>query len=177
LALMRWKSGQYAELGTEDRFAVAWVVDLVERLYEVETPGFAGALSGLYAGDELVAAHFGMRAGRTWHYWFPAYEQRLGSYSPGLILLMEMARAGCSLGVDRIDLGPGDEPYKRHLMNGAIEVALGRADVLSPVSVLSRLGRGAKRAALALPGVGPGAQTLVRGARGRLGRGRDAGGW
>ena len=60
------------------------------------TPGggdFQGVLSGLYIGEKLVAAHFGMRSRRVLHWWFPAYDPELGKYSPGAQLLLELSRA------------------------------------------------------------------------------------
>lgn len=116
--LMCWKSKQYQEFGSYDRFAIPWVVALLERLQQTQTDGFAGALSALYAGDTLVAAHFGLRSAREWHGWFLSYNTRFARYSPGLILLLRMAAAAAAAGLERFELGGGVDLYKRRLANG-----------------------------------------------------------
>lgn len=125
-ALMRWKSAQYRAWGAKDRFAEGWELDLLRRLLEVQTPDFAGTLSALFAGDELLAAHLGMRSLHNWHYWFPAYDPRFARYSPGLVLLLRMAQWAPAAGLRRIDLGKGEEPYKRRLGSAESSVASGR---------------------------------------------------
>jgi CelD/BcsL family acetyltransferase involved in cellulose biosynthesis len=97
-----------------------------------ETTEFAGMLSALYAGGELVAAHMGMRSRTCWHYWYPAFDPRLARYQPGLVLLLEMARHAADLGVTRIDLGAGDEHYKVRLANASDLVARGRVEARAP---------------------------------------------
>ncbi len=125
--LMEWKSAQYRRTSRpNDWFAVPWIAALLERLQRIRNEGFSGALSVLYAGGEAVAAHFGMRSRRSWHYWFPAYDLRFARYSPGLLLLLEIAAHAAAEGIRRVDLGKGEEPYKRRLANGAVEVAEGR---------------------------------------------------
>ncbi|HZD05938.1 MAG TPA: GNAT family N-acetyltransferase, partial [Longimicrobiales bacterium] len=44
--------------------------------------------------------------------WIPGYNQDLSRYSPGLLALIEVARAAPERGIERIDLGPGEELYK-----------------------------------------------------------------
>lgn len=163
--LMGWKSEQYRALETLDRFAVRWVVELVTALHRVGAPHFSGILSGIRVEGELIAAHFGMRSATTLHYWFPAYSPAYRSYSPGMILLMEMIRASEALRIARIDLGPGDEPYKRHLMNDSSRVARGRIEVPSPASAVLALAGRARAGALATPGIGRLARGAVRSAR------------
>jgi CelD/BcsL family acetyltransferase involved in cellulose biosynthesis len=85
-------------------------------------------LSLLYAGERLVAGHFGMRGQSVWHYWFPAYDPKMAKYSPGLILLLKMAEHAPSLGVRTIDLGKGMSLYKQRLMNASVPLASGRVE-------------------------------------------------
>ncbi len=98
-------------------------------------------LSLLYAGDQLVAGHLGMRSKRIWHYWFPAYDRRYAKYSPGLLLLLKMAQAAEDLGLEAIDIGTGLSLYKRRLMNASTAVAEGSVERPSCVKAL----RGARR--------------------------------
>ena len=74
-ALMGWKSDQYRRNGWADVFDRPWIVDLVDYLFSTHSDQFGGLLSLLYAGETLVAAHFGLRAGHVLAHWFPAYER------------------------------------------------------------------------------------------------------
>jgi CelD/BcsL family acetyltransferase involved in cellulose biosynthesis len=82
-------------------------------------------LSLLYAGETLVAGHFGMRSSTVWHYWFPAYDRQFARFSPGLALLLKMAQHAEELGLRCIDLGTGMSLYKKRLMNASVSVAEG----------------------------------------------------
>jgi CelD/BcsL family acetyltransferase involved in cellulose biosynthesis len=124
--LIRWKSDQYERTGRRrDPLRVPWTRSLLESLQQMESAGCTGMLSTLRAGGELVAAHLGLRSRSVWHYWFPTYSPRFARYSPGLILLLEMARHAGSSGVRRIDLGRGDALYKQRLKSGSLWVAEG----------------------------------------------------
>lgn len=111
--VMAWKSEQYLRSGWADRFASPFMVELLGRLLDVHTDTFAGVLSMLYAGDEPVAGHFGLRTDRVLALWFPAYAKHFRSYGPGLILNHDLAEAACAAGVQEVDMGPGDESYKQ----------------------------------------------------------------
>jgi CelD/BcsL family acetyltransferase involved in cellulose biosynthesis len=126
-----WKSCQYLKSGKADLFAMPWVRAVLERVQAAQIGGFAGMLSLLYAGERLVAGHFGMRGRSVWHYWFPAYEPEMAKYSPGLILLLKMAEQAPSLGVSTIDLGKGMSFYKRRLMNASVSLASGSVELPS----------------------------------------------
>ncbi len=95
-------------------------------------------LSTLHAGDQLIAVHLGMRSDGVLHTWFPAYNRAFAKYSPGMMLFVEMARAGSTLGIRRIDLGKGLERHKRSLMSGCFLVAEGAVDVRRVNRLLSR---------------------------------------
>jgi len=95
-----------------DFFAWPWTRALVESIRDVDEPQFGGRLSALYAGDTLVAAHFGMRSPWVWQWWFPVYSRAHHAYSPGALLLLQVAEAAAAEGHLLLDLGKGDEPYK-----------------------------------------------------------------
>jgi CelD/BcsL family acetyltransferase involved in cellulose biosynthesis len=114
-----------------DIFIHPWVVNLLRLIHATQHEEFAGMLSALYAGDELVAAHFGMRSRTVWHYWFPCFRREFAKYSPGLVLLLEMIRSAPPLGVRLIDFGKGDNLYKRRFMNTAIPIAEGAVAISS----------------------------------------------
>jgi CelD/BcsL family acetyltransferase involved in cellulose biosynthesis len=74
----------------------------------------------------------------VFHSWFLAYDRELAQYSPGMILLLEMARAAESQGIRRIDLGKGPDSYKVSWMSGATTLAVGSVAVVPVVSTLRR---------------------------------------
>jgi CelD/BcsL family acetyltransferase involved in cellulose biosynthesis len=123
-----WKSQQYVRTGVLDVFRFRWVRDMLDRLRHSASPDFAGCLTALYAGDRLVATTFAIRSRRVLHSWFPTYDRSLAKYSPGLIQLLELARACADAGLERLDLGKGEERYKRHLQSGSTTIAEGAVD-------------------------------------------------
>lgn len=110
--VIAWKSEQCRRTGTVDFFALRWTRELVERILAERGASFGGVLSALYAGDELVAAHLGMRSERAWHWWFPVYSREHARYSPGGILLLRVAEAAAKSGASVLDLGKGCDAYK-----------------------------------------------------------------
>ncbi|HYU35032.1 MAG TPA: GNAT family N-acetyltransferase [Thermoanaerobaculia bacterium] len=126
--LMQWKTAQYLRTGKTDWFAISWVRDLLEALHATQTERFSGLLSALWAGDRLVAAHFGIRSRRVWHWWYPAYDRSFARDSPGLILDLWMAEQASRLGIERIDLGKVCE-HKARLMSATYELARGCARI------------------------------------------------
>jgi CelD/BcsL family acetyltransferase involved in cellulose biosynthesis len=127
-AVLAWKSAQYRKSGICDLLAQGWIRQAVDRVLTTHTDGCSGILSLLYAGDRLVAGHFGMRSRRIWHYWFPAYDPEFAKYSPGLILLLKMAEHAPAVGAPIIDLGKGMSAYKQRLMNAWSPLASGRLE-------------------------------------------------
>ena len=157
--LLRWKSEQLRQTGQADELAKPWVRAMLTRIRQTRGEGFAGILSTLHMGDRLAAVHLGMRSTRTLHWWVPAYDRELASASPGQVCFLELARAAASLGVTRIDLGKGSEPYKTRLMNGAVSVAQGTVDLRPMVGGLQRgwhdLAAWARESPLRKPFLGP----------------------
>ena len=112
------KRGQYAATGSTDYFAPSGRRELLHRLLDHDEPGFSGVLSAVHCGDTLVAGHFGIKSDEVLHWWFPVYAPELGNLSPGWILLRELIAAAPELGVRRLDLGRGEDEYKRRAMTG-----------------------------------------------------------
>ncbi len=123
--LRQWKSAQYLRTHQVDIFRSDATRELFDILHHTQTGEFAGTLSALYAGDQLVAAHFGLRSRDCWHYWFPAYDAAFYRYSPGQILILKMAAGAEALGVRSIDLGAGAQPYKLRLATGSALLSAG----------------------------------------------------
>lgn len=136
---LQWKTAQFRRNRWRDLFSISWVRQTMEEIHATQTADFAGMLSLLYAGDKLIAAHFGMRSATIWHYWFPTYDLAFAKYSPGVMLLLKMAEAAPTMGISTIDLGCGEHSYKWRLMNGFIPTAKGSVELVCPATIARRL--------------------------------------
>ncbi len=145
--VLEWKSSQYRSTGKRDLFELEWTRPLLQAIHRMNEARFSGMLSLLYAGDRLIAGHFGMRSRSVWHYWFPAYDEKMGKYSPGLILLLKMAENAPKNGLGVIDLGKGISLYKERLMNASVRLASGSVELPSIESFKRRLHRNIRVAA------------------------------
>ena len=140
--LLTWKSAQYRRSGLVDVFSFAWTRALLERIHGMQAPQFAAMLSGLYAGDRLIAVHMGMRSEWVWNWWFPRHRDEFNHYSPGILLRVCAAEAADQYNIRRIDLGPGgDATYKPRLRSGAIPVATGSVELPSLTTVVRGIRR------------------------------------
>ena len=126
--LIEWKTAQYLRTETLNFFAYPWIVDLLRTLQHTNTEHFAGVVSALFCNDKLIAVHHGIRSRDVLHIWFPAYNREFEKYSPGLILLLELAKGAAVRGIARIDFGKGDERYKASLKSGETPVCVGSVD-------------------------------------------------
>ena len=129
--LIGWKREQYRRTGVVDILSAQWTRRLLQDVLSRDGVDMCGLLSGLFAADELIAAHMGLRSHDVWHHWFPAFSRRFAPYSPGLILLVKMIKSAEPLGIRTIDMGAGLYEYKRHAMNGACRLARGKVEVPS----------------------------------------------
>lgn len=124
--VIEWKSQQYQSTGARDMFQQTWFRSVVEGTFEYDAGDFIGALSVLRAGGRPVAIHYGLIAGKIWHYWFPAYDPEFSKYSPGINLLLLMIQHAGPAGIEMIDLGKGQNVrYKEALKNDEIPLAEG----------------------------------------------------
>jgi CelD/BcsL family acetyltransferase involved in cellulose biosynthesis len=119
------KRRQFAATGARDYFGDPQHVQLMHHLLGVRNSDFGGMLSVIYAGQDLVAAHFGMRAGHVLHWWFPVYDPRFSRLDPGWMLLRSVIEAAPELGLTRIDLGRGSDEWKRWVATGQEVVCQG----------------------------------------------------
>lgn len=121
------KGAQWARSGWPGRFEAPWERALMHGLAATDQPDFGGLFTVLEAGGRPIAFHLGLRSRTVWHYWTTAYDPAFARYSPGLVMLVLMARAAPDMGLRSIDLGKGDFLYKRRLMTDAIPIAEGTA--------------------------------------------------
>lgn len=155
------KRGQYAATGARDYFAEPHRAQLLKRLLHTRGTEFAGILSTVYAGPDLIAAHFGLRSGSVLHWWFPVYDPEFSALAPGWILLRELVAAAPSLGITRIDLGRGEDEYKRRAKTGDMFVSQGLVTRSSARRTLRRVHGSIVSAAKSSP-LGPGLRSVVR---------------
>jgi CelD/BcsL family acetyltransferase involved in cellulose biosynthesis len=141
---LNWKSRQHHQTSVLDVFRFEWVVELLRTVRDTQTAGFAGMLSVLYVADQPVAVHLGARTNTVAHIWYPAFDTTFGKYSPGLVLLTELARALSSLGVRRLDFGPGPQQYKQRFKSGEYPLAIGVVDSHRAAGVARHASRRAK---------------------------------
>lgn len=132
--LMTWKAAQCQRTGAVDVFSRRWVAELLEDLMACDTGYFTGLQSELYAGDQVVALHFGLRAGPVLAGWHLTYNRDLPKYSPGLIQILQLARSAADAGIERIDMGAGTASYKEMFSSGSVIVAAGEVVRQSAVS-------------------------------------------
>ncbi len=125
--LLQWKQEQYQRTGAFNPLRFAWTLELLRKIWDQKSRTFQGLFSTLHVGAHLVGAHFGMRSRSTLHYWFPAYNPVFQNYSPGNLLLLEVARAGSADGIMKVDLGKGCEEYKLSFGSAQTLVAEGCA--------------------------------------------------
>jgi CelD/BcsL family acetyltransferase involved in cellulose biosynthesis len=164
--VIQLKRAQYAATGVKDYFTEPDRRLLLDKLLHTRGSAFGGILSTLHFGEHFVAAHFGMRAGHVLHWWFPVYEPDFGRFAPGWVLLRELVQAAPALGITRIDLGRGDDEYKRRAKTGESSVCLGMVTRSGARQALRKVHHSAVDAAKSSP-VGPQLRKLSQMLRGR----------
>lgn len=111
--LLAWKSDQLFRTGANDFLRPAWTRDLLSNLFARNQGEFRGLMISLYAGDRLVAGHFGVRLGGVYHPWIASLDPELSAWSPGQLFIPRAIAAMPGLGLATYDLGPGHDHYKR----------------------------------------------------------------
>jgi CelD/BcsL family acetyltransferase involved in cellulose biosynthesis len=122
------KRAQYRRTHIFDLLSVPWAQQLIRVLHERHEGTCRGLLSVLYAGDSLVAGHYGLIEGSMMHYWFPVYDYRYHQYSPGTALFLSIAEEAARFGVKKIDFGYGEQPYKVKVTDTVYELPFGCVD-------------------------------------------------
>jgi CelD/BcsL family acetyltransferase involved in cellulose biosynthesis len=137
--LMAWKSDQYRRTGCVNRFELPWVAALLDVLLATRSDQLSGQLSVLCAGDQPVAAQFGLRTGNLLVGWFTAYDIGFGKYSPGLIHLKQMAEELAATGIHAIHMGKGARSFTQTLKSRDVAVAEGVATRRSVLGAAHRV--------------------------------------
>ena len=101
------------------------MAELWHLMAEHPDPNLQGFVSVLWAREQPAGISFSIRSQQTAHVWFIGYDQAFARYSPGLILLLQLAESFANDGVHTIHLGRGQERFKTSLASGQIDVAEG----------------------------------------------------
>ena len=125
--LMDWKRQQIAQTGVHDFLGPDWTRSLMRRLFETRGGDFEGLMVSLYAGDRLVAAHFGVREDGWFHPWIGAIDPSLKAYSPGLVHQIEAIGAMTGLGLRVYDLGASNDHWKQMFASDRVQTGSGLA--------------------------------------------------
>jgi len=165
--LMAWKSDQYRRTSHVDRFEWPWLAGLLDALLATRGDHVSGLLSVLYAGDQPVAAQFGLRAGNLLVGWFTGYDTRFRRYSPGLIQLRQMAEELAATGIHAIDMGGGARNYyketlKSHDILVAEGIVTGRSMLAAAHRVRTASTRWARRTLRQHPSLHHAADRILR---------------
>ena len=121
--LIRWKRDQYLRTREVDIFSYDWTGRLLMRLLSSpQDSALQPVLSAMYAGNKLVAAHYGLMSDTVCHWWFPVYDPEYGKYSPGKLLLCRILEESAREGIVRFDFGAGDESYKYSFANDSVDI-------------------------------------------------------
>jgi CelD/BcsL family acetyltransferase involved in cellulose biosynthesis len=128
--ILDWKAQRF----NRGRPLPGWVIGALERFLGAGG-AVSGALSALYAGDALLAAHFGIRSQGVLHYWFPGFDPAFSRYTPGWLLVYHLLAHLSDMGCQVLDFGPGGETYKGYFCNQALPIASGYFEVPSLVEL------------------------------------------
>lgn len=125
---MTWKRAALAQMGVDFILDQPWAREVIAQVRAAQSKEFAGMTSALFAGETLAGVHFGMRSATSWHWWFPAFNDDLSRYSPGLSLIMECLKHAEEIGVQELDFGRGSERYKGEFANGGHDLMEGSVE-------------------------------------------------
>lgn len=116
--LVESKKAQYVRTGkAQAPLFDSRKVALLNRLLQSQEENCQGVLSTLRCGEEIIAVHFGLRCHDMLHVWFPVYNPKYSSYSPGRILFKHLFPAAAADGIQVFDRGEGDTQAKRDFAN------------------------------------------------------------
>jgi CelD/BcsL family acetyltransferase involved in cellulose biosynthesis len=149
-AILAWKSEQFVRTGIQDVLRPAWVRRMMQSLFETSHGEMTGLMVSLYAGETLVAGHFGVRQRAVFHPWIASANPEFASVSPGQLFLGHAIRAMPDMGLRVYDLGPGHDHYKRPYASVRRELGVGLALAEGARGRLA----GAREAAWSMSGLG-----------------------
>jgi CelD/BcsL family acetyltransferase involved in cellulose biosynthesis len=131
--LLHWKAHKYNDQHATEE----WRLRAFKEILNFRGASFAGVISSLRAGDHLLTICISVRAGNLLHSIFSAYDEKYTSYAPGIIFWLQLACKFAELGGKKIDLGTGEEAYKKLICNKETYLVRGTCEIRTP-RVLAR---------------------------------------
>ncbi|MEM8618033.1 MAG: GNAT family N-acetyltransferase [Pseudomonadota bacterium] len=151
--LFALKRAQFSRTGFHDVLKPEWARQLLDRLRHHESPRLRLQVVSLYYEDQFAAAEMNLVSDTIMHGWLTAFDQALGVYSPGNMLVQDMLSEMPAHGLMTYDQGPGLDHYKRHYATYQIPVdsgvIRGKRDSWAPSRLTGHLWR---RGEAVLPG-------------------------
>jgi CelD/BcsL family acetyltransferase involved in cellulose biosynthesis len=145
--VIQWKSNQYRRSGWPDPFAKRWVRDLAYVLAETDEPDLVGRVSALRVSGDLLAVDFSIHSQSVYGGWFVSYNPDYSRFSPGAIRWLFVIEDAASIGLQQLDIGPGDERYKVKLASSQLPLVDGHATRSCLRAVVHNASRVPRRAA------------------------------
>lgn len=118
--IIRLKSEQYRETGQPNALRPTWIIKLLASLFSGERSNVYARMSTLRVNGRMIAGHLGLQERDHLHYWFPVYDHKFAGFSPGIVLLHEIAKVEGEHTVSTIDLGGGDYRFKEEFANSIL---------------------------------------------------------
>lgn len=160
--LRKHKSAQFRETGLVDLTKSGWTARAFEEAASCQSGPLNGLVASLYLGDTLVAVEMGLVSESTYHSWIPTYDPAFSTVSPGLLLLNGIIEHAEELGLEFIDLGAGDQCYKKYFTDFEAPMASGRVLKSSFASARIKAWEATEQLASRLPGHVSGYPTKLR---------------
>lgn len=123
--LYELKHMQFARTGFHDVLKPEWAIKLLDSLRNFEGERLRVRLVTLHYDDKHAASELNIQSDTVMHGWLTGFEQEMGSYSPGNMLVQEMLQHMHADGIMTYDAGPGLDHYKRHYSNFQLPVDSG----------------------------------------------------
>jgi CelD/BcsL family acetyltransferase involved in cellulose biosynthesis len=136
--LREWKSNQYRCTGLTDSFSFEWTGALLDHILANPSDSFSAVVSVVWAHQRPVAISHALRAGGILHGCFTGFDDDFSKYSPGSMMLLEIAQAAPENGIRHFELGNGVEYYKHSLASGETMMAQGSVDCAQAVRLMRR---------------------------------------
>jgi CelD/BcsL family acetyltransferase involved in cellulose biosynthesis len=97
-----------------------------------------------------VSAHLFLAAGEETTYWLGGFDEAYAADRPGLVALLQGVEHALGRGAARLDLGPGDQPYKRRFADAERELDWVTLVLPGPRRLVARLQLAPRRVARAV---------------------------
>jgi CelD/BcsL family acetyltransferase involved in cellulose biosynthesis len=120
--LFAWKSAQFRDERNIDIIHTRFSKQMLEETAVASIGDLQGFQIKLTVNGQMVAGHFGVRQGGTFHPWISAYDPKIAHYSPGILLLTLAIQSMNEIGLNIYSLSAGSEHYKKYFWTHSRQV-------------------------------------------------------